>query len=236
MKKIFTSFFFVGALLIVTFQLMKRSQKEVDLSLYSRSELKEMLEAGEAMLYWQKVLEAMGSNVVLELIKTESVFYESDHYPKGDVKDFETGSQYYYHAHRKEEHGHFHTFISQDGRYSHLVAIGMNNGGEPTKLFTTSQKITGENWRKADELVSLLPHFGISHSMPSYPTNQWISHAIKFYRPQIELLLRQRDLILNEKPEEQDKEILSSLKVDFTRHFASIKKALFSGGSTLQSL
>lgn len=40
-----------------------------------------------------------------------------NHYPKGDVYDAETASQYYYHAHRPEagEHSHFHTFIRAKG-------------------------------------------------------------------------------------------------------------------------
>lgn len=231
MKKKFTSFFFIGLLSLLLF-LRLHTHKEVcevcDLTPYSKEELKEMLEAGETMLYWQQILEKMGSNIVLELIKTESIFYESDHYPKGDVKDLESGSQYYYHAHRKGEHGHFHTFVSQDGSYSHLVAIGMNNRGEPTKLFTTGQRITGERWREAKELIPLLGLFKITHSHPSYPANQWISHAIKFYRPQIEDLLRKRDLVMKETPESHEIEILSSSKVDFNNHLASIKRALIS--------
>ena len=67
-----------------------------------------------------------GSHIQLETGKTWSrvkkvfdkgEFYELEHYPKDDVFDGETYSQYYYHAHRAgtNENGHFHTFLRQPG-------------------------------------------------------------------------------------------------------------------------
>ena len=101
-----------------------------------------------------------GGNVVGELLKGEETFYEWNHYPDGDIYDNETHSQYYYHAHREEEHGYFHTFVRHsgmpdgmtpaeitsdeewpkgDGRLSHLISIPMDPQGLPLALFTTNR-------------------------------------------------------------------------------------------------
>jgi hypothetical protein len=39
----------------------------------------------------------------------------------------------------------------------------------------------------------MLDNFIIDHAQPSWPVNRWVSGMIAFYRPQIEILVRQRD-------------------------------------------
>jgi hypothetical protein len=85
--------------------------------------LEKMATAGVKITDCYRVLKKSKANVVGELIKDAGEFYEWDHYPKGDVYDNGTHSQYYYHAHPSEnrinqlgsEHGHFHTFLRPRG-------------------------------------------------------------------------------------------------------------------------
>ena len=112
-----------------------------------RGRLEAMLAAGREIRECCRVLGKVRANVVGEILRDQGPFYEHRHYPKGDVFDAETFSQYYYHAHRagSGEHGHFHTFLraggmpegarpvphageaawpAGDGALSHLVASG----------------------------------------------------------------------------------------------------------------
>lgn len=124
----------------------------------TRSELEGMASAGAEIQECYRVLDKASSNIVAEVVKDFSTFFEWDHYPEGDAVDWETHSQFYFHTHPKSdrtgEHGHFHTFMRYDGIPdgiepaeldvpqaenedrigSHLVAISMDKRGMPTKL------------------------------------------------------------------------------------------------------
>ncbi len=80
-----------------------------------RESLEPMLAAGEEIQECYRVLAKTGDNIVGELLRHQGTFYEWNHYPKGDIFDHATHSQYFYHAHvkgqRKGEYGHFHTFL-----------------------------------------------------------------------------------------------------------------------------
>ena len=93
---------------------------------FSEDQLIAMHQAGAEVLECYRVLAKAKANTVGELLRGQGEFLEWDHYPKGDVVDWETHSQYYYHAHPKKnrpgEHGHFHTFL----RYK-----GMPGGAKP---------------------------------------------------------------------------------------------------------
>jgi hypothetical protein len=183
-----------------------------------RGQLEAMLAAGRQIRECHRVLRKTNDNVVGEVLRGQGVFYEWQHYPKGDVFDHETHSQYYYHAHPAEqrggEHGHFHTFLRPKGMpagirpaplpdfrppkeenaaLSHLVAISMDRAGRPTRLFTTNRWVTGETWYDADSVIAMLDRFRIDHARPSWPTNIWITSMIRLFRPQIQTLLRLRD-------------------------------------------
>ena len=75
-----------------------------------RESLEPMLAAGDEILECYRVLAKTGDNIVGELLRHQGTFYEWNHYPKGDIFDHATHSQYFYHAHvkgqRKGEHGH----------------------------------------------------------------------------------------------------------------------------------
>ncbi len=155
-------------------------------------------------------------NIVREVLKNQGQFVQFDHYPKGDVHDRDSCSQYFYHAHRglDGENGHFHTFLRSKGMpeqatpipysgkekwpegddaLSHIIAISMNPRGYPIGLFSTNRWVTGETFYTAEDVVSMLDYFEMDLLYPSWPVNIWITATMKLFRPQIEYLLTKRD-------------------------------------------
>lgn len=192
--------------------------REPDFAALDRAALEAMARAGRDVHEVERVLARTGDNVVGEIIKGAETFYEWNHYPDGDVYDAETGSQFFYHAHpadlRAGEHGHFHAFLRPAGMpdgvrpaevadlampedendaLSHLIGISMDSYGAPVCLFTTNRWVTGEIWYDGADVVRMLDRFEIGHARPSWPVNRWIGAMIRLFRPQIELLLAERD-------------------------------------------
>jgi hypothetical protein len=62
--------------------------------------LQHMHQAGLLALDCERVLGKVKLNIVGEVLKDQGKFHQMNHYPKGDVFDKETASQYYCHAHR----------------------------------------------------------------------------------------------------------------------------------------
>jgi hypothetical protein len=175
----------------------------------------EMLAAGREVRECLRVLEKAGLNVVGEILHGQGEFIELEHYPKDDVRDDQTHSQYYYHAHREndDEHGHFHTFIRTGtldrppstatqphddwpqgaDAIAHLIGIAMDDWGYPLGLFATNRWVTGETWYAADTVAALLPRFDIDHAYPSWPANRWIGAMLRLFRPHVRTLLHHRD-------------------------------------------
>lgn len=186
-----------------------------------------------------RVLERGGLNIVGEVLRGQGPFYELDHYPKDDVFDAATASQYYYHAHRTDhaEHGHFHLFLRDAAlpegavpvlgptgkdRVAHLVAISMDAWGFPTDLFAVNRWVTDESWLPASQVITALDRFNMDHAYPSWPVNRWLTAMVRCFRPQIEALLQHRDQVVAEHGgasqaqvlEDRSLEITGSLPVD----------------------
>jgi hypothetical protein len=182
------------------------------------AKIEAMLAAGREVLEWRRILAKTGDSLVGEMLRHEGAFYVLDHYPKGDVFDPESHSQWYYHAHDKKdrpgEHGHFHTFLRGGGMPAgvapaplsdfqpkserhelicHLVAVSMDRSGWPVGLFTTNRWVTAETWYAARDVAAMLDRFDVRLSRPSWPLNRWLSSLLRLFRPQIEDLLQQRD-------------------------------------------
>lgn len=187
------------------------------LSRCSTAELEEMLSAGLEVEEWNQMLRKTGSHVVTEVLKGQGVFTTMEHYPLSDTFDGETYSQYYYHAHRGGEHGHFHLFLRQGGMeigtipilydernqkldniqtFAHLVAISMDDQGVPIGLFTVNRWVTGEDWYQAEDLKKMVHRFSVNHAHPSYVVNRWLKAMLILFRPQIEDLIDARDQVL----------------------------------------
>lgn len=196
-----------------------------------------------------------GLNVVGEVLKGQGTFYEMNHYPEEDVFDDQSHAQYYYHAHREAEHGHFHTFIRRAAipahiqpasgfkrseplpqaadQLAHLICISMNTEGLPIGLFATNRWVTDETWYSAAETISLLEQFRIEHARPNLAVNQWLTSFMRLYRPQIERLLRHRDLVIDawqkkypdrDVLEDRALEITGYLPIDTPKWVAALKK------------
>lgn len=200
--------------------------------------LESMATAGDQIMECYRVLRKGGSNLVAEVLRGQGTFTELDHYPGGDVYDPDFHSQYYYHAHREGEHGHFHTFLREEGMpddchpveqsvapymktrddtLSHLIAISMNQVGFPFRLFTTNRWITADNWYEADDVIKMLDQFKMDLASPSWPTNIWLTAMLRLFRPQIEELIRERDVVVaNWQKEHPDVDVFEDRECDIT--------------------
>jgi len=226
-----------------------------DLSGLTLGALERMLDAGQQILECYRVMEKGGTNVVAEVLKGQGTFYEMDHYPTGDAYDSETHSQYYYHAHRAEEHGHFHTFLREEGmpkgirpveqshgkfmddrddRLSHLIGISMDKMGFPTALFTTNRWVTADNWYSAKDVIKMLDRFEMDMAHPSLATNIWITNMVLLFRPHIENLIHERDVQVaswqDEHPgedafEDRDFDIISQSEISVQREIGRVVEA-----------
>ena len=217
----------------------------------SREQLSAMHDAGSEVRECHRVLKKANLNVVGELLKGQGEFVRFNHYPKGDVFDKETGSQYYYHSHRglPGEHGHFHTFVRGKGipetlspvpydgnvkwplgeqTVTHFIAVSMDKYGFPIGLFATNRWVTDEAWFCAADLIKMLDGFEIDHAYPSWPTNRWLSHLFCLFQPEIEALLLHRDEVVRDWSENHPgKDVFEDRKLEVTGDIRiSIKKRM----------
>ena len=207
-----------------------------------RRRLATMLEAGEAVVAARDRLLDRGSNVVAEVLRGQGPFYEYSHYPDGDVFDPATGAQYYYHAHRSVtgEHGHFHTFLRRGpllapaaGRPTHLIAISMDEYGEPRALFAVNRWVTDESFVPAQTAIRLLPRFAVTGPTPEPAVNAWITGMLRLFRPEVEALLLHRDVVIDARAagrgrdkalEDKRLETTGSLAIDVDERLAALRR------------
>lgn len=147
----------------------------------------------------------------------EGPFLEWAHYPEDDLFDAGSGVVVFYHAHSQEdrpaaENGHFHCFVDasrvrpgarairkEAAKTSrplcHLVGLSIDRHGIPSEVFATNQWVTGERLYAARDVAPLLAQFSaIPEDAP--PILRWVSAIVTLFEPQIEALLRTRDLHL----------------------------------------
>ena len=234
--------------------------RHLDMATQPVKRLRMMLAAGEEVREIERVLGRTGDSVVSEVLREHKTFYEWDHYPKGDVFDGQSHSQYFYHAHpggfRDTEHGHFHTFVRAKGMprgmkpmrrksrdkwpmgddaLTHVVAISMGLKGQPLRLFTTNRWVTGETWYRGDDVAKVIGRFVIDHARPSWPTNRWVGAMVRLFWPQIMLLLKARDQVIeswtSQNPgkdtlEDRRLEVVSQAEVAIEAQIAAVRAAL----------
>lgn len=180
-----------------------------------------------------------GLNVVGEILKGQGTFYEMNHYPENDVFDDQSHAQYYYHAHREAEHGHFHTFVRRaaipshikpaphfqrseplpkvDDEIAHLICISMNADGVPIGLFAVNRWVTDESWYSAEDTIQLIDKFKVDHANPNLAVNQWLTNFLHLYKPQIESLLFHRDQVIEAwQKKHTDKDVLEDRALEVT--------------------
>ncbi len=219
-----------------------------------RDELLAMYDAAAEATQCAATLAQIDTNPVTEALGGATVIEEWMHFPDGDVVDPRTHSQFYYHAHAAEErvageHGHFHAFVrprkidpalapvaaagpsNDDNACTHLAGISTDASGRVIRLFTTNRWVTGEAWYDADTVILLLDRFDITTETPSRELNRWVSAVIRMFRPQIEDLIRARDVAVASHAsdnvfEDRTLQVTSEIPVDFLEQIHAIEFAL----------
>jgi len=179
--------------------------------------------------YCEAILAKSGLTILNEVFADAAAIGAWEHHPPGDVFDPASTSQWYYHCHPAtagdREHGHFHCFIrpaGASGPVHHLVAVGVDAGGRPIRLFTVNQWVVGDAWIDAPTAIALLSRFDVQMPRPSYLLNRWLSGIVRAYEPQIGQLLLDRDRALAESAggrpaavvrEDRSLEVLSELPI-----------------------
>ncbi|MBI3124046.1 MAG: hypothetical protein HYZ10_06540 [Ignavibacteriales bacterium] len=175
-----------------------------------------------------KELKSEGSNLVVKIMnKKKYAFDPFTHYPfEGGIKDDSTGNQLFFHIHRLNEFGHFHTFATdEEGDLIHLVLISMNKQGEPLGLATVNRWVTGDKYVKADTLKKLSKSFFVNPGLyVDGRTVEFVNHIFKAFQEEINNLYVERDKWISEyvnknyrEPfEDRDYEILSYKEINLT--------------------
>lgn len=147
-----------------------------------RPRLQAMLAAGGEVLRVQQALAADRSNLVAELLRGESDFFEQRHYPPGDVFDPETGAQYYYHAHRNDdrEHGHFHVFQRPHLLPERFEAVRF---AKPGVGRCSPRAAVGEHWPRGELALAHIVAIAMDHygqPIRLFTVNRWVTDETWF--------------------------------------------------------
>ena len=116
---------------------------------------------------------------------------------------------------------------------SHLVAIAVDAGGEPLRLFTTNRWVTGETWYRAEDVIRMLDRFALDAAEPAGLVNDWLAAIVRLYQPEIAMLLRKRDEAVMDPRRRRRRtdvfedpafEITSSLAIDLDSRLAAVDR------------
>jgi hypothetical protein len=173
------------------------------------------------------------TNPVLEIIDVVKPLQENKKYPTGLLQFNQTGWRAYYHCHPASragnhrfqgEHGHFHIFVriqTDPETWSHLVALAMDNMGQPLGWFTVNHWVTGETWQSASFLTNYLDK--IPYAAQDSIVERWLLFLLVLSRERVRSLLYERDKFIELKQDEtapldvkqnKDLYILSELPVN----------------------
>lgn len=157
------------------------------------------------------------TNPVLEIIDCDKPLEENKKYPSGLLQFNQKGWRAYYHCHPasragnhrfKGEHGHFHIFVRtqiEPETWSHLVALAMDNMGQPLGWFTVNHWVTGEAWESSTILVRYLNTISLDSQYSL--VERWLLSLVALSCEVVSEVLYQRDKVLgrmNINTEEQD--------------------------------
>lgn len=206
----------------------------LDPSHLSPGDLADMAEAGEQLVAIEAGMRAAGTSPRALLVVGDAV-EPYRHYPTGDVYDFASHSQYYFHCHRQGEFGHAHLFVRPMGMPvgcrpqvavggadspCHLVAVGLGHHGFASELFTTNRWVTGESWYDADTVARILPCFHVDGVGSGGRVGRWLTALLGLYRPLVVALVRQRDQAVARWAAEHGGDALNDDRLEVTSHAA----------------
>lgn len=180
----------------------------------------------------QKIVEIItglkkeGSSITRKTLNHKKYVKDSSvHYPNEDsIEDLETHCQVFFHAHRDDEYGHFHTFINnKNGELVHLIMISMDKKGNPTAISTVNDWVTGDFKVETNELKELFIQFKMNHNLfPDKRIIEFIENIFIGYKDLIFELFDERDQFIknyikqnaSEPFDDSDIEVLSSRAID----------------------
>lgn len=206
----------------------------VDPSQLSAADLAAMAAAGERLAAIEAGMRAVGASPRALLIG-DGEPEEFRHYPAGDVYDFASHSQYYFHTHRDHEYGHAHLFLRPMGMPPgcrpqvqvggadspcHLIAVGFGHNGFAAELFTTNRWVTGESWYGADQVARMLPNFRVDGINDGGRVGRWLTALLELYRPLIVTLVQQRDEEVGKWASRHGGDALNDDRLEITSHAA----------------
>ncbi len=156
------------------------------------------------------------SNPVLEVLNNNPQIKQEVKYPEGFLRFNQAGWRAFYHCHAnqkdikhlfKNEHGHFHIFAPaspQSDNWSHLVALSMDEFGQPIRWFMVNHWVSGETWLEADLLARQLQT--IPFAEQTSILEQWLMSMLVVYQSEIFGLLNERDHVIKSKEDEDCKQ------------------------------
>lgn len=156
------------------------------------------------------------TNPVLQVINPDSPLEENKKYPADLLQFNQLGWRAYYHCHPANragnhrfqgEHGHFHIFVRTQNdpeKWSHLVALAMDNMGQPLGWFTVNHWVTGETWQDSNILskhLESIPYEQLEHlkSNKTKIVERWLLSLLAVSRDKVKIILHERDKILQQK-------------------------------------
>ncbi|HEU0215672.1 MAG TPA: hypothetical protein VFQ90_03370 [Stellaceae bacterium] len=116
---------------------------------------------------------------------------------------------------------------------SHLIAIAVDQDGEPVRLFTTNRWVTGETWYRAEDVIRMADRFALDAAEPAGLVNAWLVAMLRLYQPEIAMLLRERDRTVMDPRrrrrridvfEDPRLEVTSSLAIDLESRLAAVDR------------
>jgi len=212
---------------------------------------KKMLQQALIVLEAQKSMMHGGKSILNYTLQRKKQHIGQTHYPKGDRIDYVSGAQYFYHCHRENidtlEHGHFHSFMRYkaipkrikptqladwdkniDSPMAHIAAIGMNQFGQPIRLFTVNRWVSFETWYDAEHVDYFLKKFTLRIEEDPYweSLDRWVAGMHALFAPQISWLHLERDKRIAERKKKYPKvnpyederiEELSEISIDLAQ-------------------
>ena len=178
---------------------------------------------GLSAVLWPRVSHAGLHPGKAALNGQERVFDPQRHYPNtAGIVDPKTKHRFFFHYHRPDEFGHFHTFsIDSYGAPVHIAMITINDAGRATSLSTTNQWVTGTRYIPADQMKPFIEGFSMgaqAHTDPALVS--FITDLIHGNRANILQLYVDRDRWIERYRKDQEgdpfkdeqHEVLSSLE------------------------
>ena len=151
------------------------------------------------------------TNPVLQVINPKIPLQENKKYPADLLQFNQLGWRAYYHCHPatragnhrfQGEHGHFHIFVrtqNESETWSHLVALAMDNMGQPLGWFTVNHWVTGEIWQDSETLVKYLDSIPYGNPGINKIVERWLLSILAVSRDKVINVLHERDKILKQK-------------------------------------